>query len=165
MSESGAAIPPWIEIGSRRPKRKLFTMLWVRGMVCEIIQLSDFLIEGADSEWKRDRTIDVLVLVLRGGVAEEHRAKTAQLLIEFVSLLIDGVGQCGGQAIVSVTISAKQFGAGKSPAPIATCARREKLLVGMILPGKGAPVVGSMGMQNVVALGTQVPPAAHRRQS
>jgi len=51
-SPSGAAIPPWIEMGSSRPKRKLFTRLWERGMVCEIIQLSDFSLKGADSEWK-----------------------------------------------------------------------------------------------------------------
>ena len=115
------------------------------------------LIEGADSEWKRDRTVDVLVFVLCGGIAEEHRAKTAQLLIELISLLIDRVGQGGGQAIVSATAALSNWVQGKDPAPMATCARREKLLLGIILPGKGAPVVGSMGIQNVVALG--MPPA------
>ncbi len=76
-----------------------------------------FLVEGANSEGKRDRSVDVLVFVLRGGIAKEHRAKTAQLLVELVGLLIDRIGQSGGQAIVPVTITGKAIGRREEPGP------------------------------------------------
>ena len=79
--------PLALNIGSSRPKRKLFTRLVVRGIVCEIIQLSDFPLKFRFRMEARRNAVDVLFSYGRGGEAEEHGSKATQLLIKFVGLL------------------------------------------------------------------------------
>ncbi len=92
-------------------------MLCVSGMVCEIIQLSDFSLKVPIPKGSETDPLMFWFSYVGGCVAEEHRAEAAQLLVELVSLLIDRVGQSGGQAIVSVTIAAEAIGRGEESGP------------------------------------------------
>src|SRR5215831_2911380 len=95
----------------------------------------------------RDRPIKASIFICSVRPPSEDRAPPTEVLVKPVRLLVRSQGEGPSHPeIVSSIGRGIALGAGKKSLAV-TCASREKLDDGILLLGKGEPVVGSTGMQ------------------